>query len=114
MTTLGKYCKAYPLFRLRQFAGWTENAENARKVIKEVNGETVRVARELTDSDYVYLQANFTVTDGIFIDENIVFSNVTPEWIEFCRNVLAQDFSDSEAKQQNESGEPDTGAEDES
>ena len=45
---------------------------------------------------------NFTVTDGIFIDENIIFSDVTPEWIEFCRNVLAQDFSDRGAKQQNE------------
>ena len=29
--------------------------------------------RELTDDDYVYLQGNFTVTDGIFIDENMIF-----------------------------------------
>ena len=106
MTTLGKYCKAYPLFRLRQFAGWSEKAENARKIIKEVDGETMRVARKLTDADYVYLQTNFTVTDGIFIDENIIFSDVTPEWIEFCHNVLAQDFSDRGAKQQNENSEP--------
>lgn len=106
MTTLGKYCKAYPLARLRQFAGWSEKAENARKIFKEVNGEAVTVARELTDADYVYLQTNFTVTDGIFIDENIIFSDVTPEWIEFCRNVLAQDSSSSEAKQQNENDEP--------
>ena len=55
---------------------------------REVDGETVEMARQLTDADYVYLQRNFTVTDGIFIDENIIFSDVTPEWIEYCRSVL--------------------------
>ena len=103
MTTLGKYCRAYPLSRLRQFPGWSEKAENARRVIKEVNGERVEVARELTDVDYVYLHTNFTVTDGIFIDENIIFSDVTPEWIEFCRNVLGQDPS-HDAGKHNENG----------
>ena len=106
MSTLGKYCKAYPMAQLRQFAGWKEKAENARIVRKEVNGEMVTVIRELTDADYVYLQTDFTVTDGIFIDENVIFSDVTPEWIEFCRNVLAQESSDSGAKQQNETDEP--------
>ncbi|MEN3329679.1 MAG: hypothetical protein V7638_4486 [Acidobacteriota bacterium] len=88
MTKLGKFCKAYPLRELRQFPGWKEQAENARTIRKEINGEIVEVPRKLNDSDYVYLQRNFTVTDGIFIDENIIFSDVTPEWIEFCRNVL--------------------------
>jgi hypothetical protein len=106
MTTLGKYCKAYPLARLREFAGWNERAENARSITKEVNGEKVTMARELTDADYVYLQINFTVTDGIFIDENIIFSDVTPEWIEFCRNVLAQDFSHNGEREVQEKDEP--------
>jgi hypothetical protein len=95
MTTLGLYCRAYPLYRLRQFAGWKERTENARKVRREVNGEWVEVARDLKDTDYVYLHTNFTVTDGIFIDENVIFSDVTPEWIEFCRNVLGQDPSNN-------------------
>lgn len=56
--------------------------------MQEVNGEIVQVPRDLADEDYVYLQRNFTVTDGIFIDENVIFDEVTPEWIEFCRNVL--------------------------
>jgi hypothetical protein len=90
MTIIGKYCKAYKLSRLRQFSGWNERAENARRITKEVNGETVEVARELTDDDYVYLHHDFTVTDGIFIDENIIFDDVTPAWIEFCRDVLGQ------------------------
>ena len=100
MTTLGVYCRAYALSRLRQFPGWTERAENARRITKEVNGELVELPRELTDADYVYLHTNFTVTDGIFIDENIIFNDVTPEWIEFCRNVLGQDPTSNGPKRQ--------------
>ena len=96
MPILGKFCKAYPLHLLRQFAGWQEKAENARTIRKIIEGQTVEVPRELTGSDYVYLQRNFTVTDGIFIDENIIFSDVTPDWIEFCRNVLADGVPASE------------------
>lgn len=96
MTKLGKYCRAFPLSQFRQFAGWSERSENARRITKEVNGEMVEVARELTDANYVYLHTNFTVTDGIFIDENIIFSDVTPEWIEFCRSVFGPDFSNGE------------------
>ena len=88
MSILGKYCRAYQLQRFRQFPGWTERPENARTIRREVNGETVEEARKLNDADYVYLQRNFTVTDGIFIDENIIFNAVTVEWIEYCRSVL--------------------------
>ena len=88
MTILGKYCKGFPLRQLRQFPGWYEEAQNARLVTAEVAGEVVETPRKLADGDYVYVQRNLTVTDGIFIDQNIIFSNVTPEWIEFCRNVL--------------------------
>ena len=95
MTILGKYCKAYPLYQLRQFPGWTEKPDNARIVRREVNGKTVEVARQLTDAHYVYLQTNFTVTDGIFVDENVIFSDVTPEWIAYCCSVLGLGCHDS-------------------
>lgn len=88
MAIIGKYCKSYKLSRLRQFPGWTEKSDNARIVKTEVDGETVEVPRELTDDDYLYLHLDYTVTDGIFIDENIIFNDVTPEWIEFCSDVL--------------------------
>jgi hypothetical protein len=88
MTILGKHCRAYPLSLLRGFPGWTEKPENSRIIRIELEGEVVQVPRDLTDEDYVYLQVNFTVTDGIFIDENIIFDDVTPEWITFCRDVL--------------------------
>jgi len=90
MSIIGKYCRSHKLSQLRKFPGWTEKAENARKIRKELNGEIVEATRELADDDYVYLHENFTVTDGIFIDENIIFSDVTPEWVEFCRDVLRQ------------------------
>ncbi|HEY6807132.1 MAG TPA: hypothetical protein VI306_26385 [Pyrinomonadaceae bacterium] len=60
-----------------------------RKDKQQIDGKEVVVQRELTDSDFLYLQENFVVTDDIFIDENIVFDQVTPEWIEFCKNTLA-------------------------
>ena len=104
MTTLGRYSKAYPLGQLRRFSGWTEKPENARRIRKEVDGEIVEEARALTDEDYVYVQRNFTVTDGIFVDENIIFCDVTPEWIEFCQTVLGlgNRIAEPEASHENE------------
>jgi hypothetical protein len=85
---MGKYCKAYPIPRFREYQGWSEKAENVRKEKKVVDGKEVEVARQLTEKDHLYLQENYVVTDGIFIDEHIIFDNVTPEWIEFCKNTL--------------------------
>ena len=70
MKRMGMYCKAYTVSQLRQFAGWIENAQS------------------LSDDDLVYLQENHIVTKDIFIDEDIIFANVTPEWQDFCRGVL--------------------------
>ena len=89
MATMGKYCKAYSLKKLREFSGWTEKAENARKKEEVVDGKKTEIARELTDDTYLYLQENHVVTDGIFKDENIIFDDVTPEWVEYCQKVLA-------------------------
>lgn len=88
MAIMGKYCKAYPIKRLREFSHWTEQTENTRKEKKTINGEEVEVNRGLTDDDFLYLQENYVVTDGIFMDENIIFENVTPEWKDFCQNTL--------------------------
>jgi hypothetical protein len=88
MANMGRYCKAYPVARLREFGGWVENGGNARKVKREIDGAEVEAPRELTDGDHLYLQENYVVTDGIFIDEHIVFADVTPEWKEFTKNVL--------------------------
>lgn len=88
MKKMGEYCKAYPITKFREFSQWTENTNEARKEKKLVNGEEVEVPRELNEDSYLYLQENFMVTDDIFIDQNIIFGRVTPEWIEFCKNTL--------------------------
>lgn len=92
MPTLGKYCKGFPLDLFRRFPDWKENLENARKVTQEIDGDKVEIARELAGSHYLYLQQNFSVTDSIFLDENIIFNEVTPEWIDFCVNELGVKF----------------------
>jgi hypothetical protein len=88
MASMGRYCKAYSLKKLREFAGWTEQADNARKEKQRVDGKEVETRRTLTDDDYVYVQENYVVTDGIFKDENVIFDNVTPAWIEYCQQTL--------------------------
>ena len=88
MGKMGKYCKAYSVGRLREFNQWKENLQNTRKEKKQIDGKEVEVNRELKDDDYLYLQENFVVTDGIFIDDNVIFSDVSPEWMEYCKNTL--------------------------
>lgn len=86
MAQMGKYCKAYPVERLRQFNGWTEKRGKTEK--QEVDGKEVEATRDFNDDDYLFLQENLVVTDGIFMDELIIFDDITPEWTEFCTNQL--------------------------
>ncbi|HEX8174594.1 MAG TPA: hypothetical protein VF543_05690 [Pyrinomonadaceae bacterium] len=88
MNRLGKYCKAYTLDELRKFSGWNE--ELPEKQGAGANGEA-QAEGEADLSDIVFLQEDYTVTTGIFLDENVVFDKVTPEWIEFCRDTLKFD-----------------------
>lgn len=70
MSNMGRYLKAYPVELLRQFPGWAQSA------------------REPAERPYLYLQENYTITQGIFLDEDVVFDRVTPEWTEFCQRTL--------------------------
>lgn len=94
MATMGKYCKAYSLKRLREFSGWAEKAENAKKGKEVIDGKEVETIRELTDDTILYLQENHVVTDGIFKDENVIFDDIAPEWIEYCQEVLKFEIPD--------------------
>lgn len=67
--SLGNYAKAYLLSELRKFNGWREE-------------------HELSDSDVVFLHQDFTVTQLIWPGENVIFDQVTPEWLEFCDREL--------------------------
>lgn len=80
MTQMGRYCKAYPIERLAEFPGWPDR-------LKPAPAEA-SAGQEPAPHDYLYLQENFTVTEGIFLDEGVVFDEVSPECIEFCRATL--------------------------
>jgi hypothetical protein len=100
MSKMGRYCKAYPVERLQDFGGWTGSQQ--REPEKEErpesgNGVSGNGASgdgasghdaQPTENDYLFLQENFTVTKGIFLDEDVVFDDITPQWIDFCKNTL--------------------------
>ena len=89
MAEMGRYCKAYHVRRLREFGGWHPNLASLHPETEVVDGqELTRVRTELQDDDILYVQESLVVTDGIFLDENVVFDAVTPEWEEFCRGPL--------------------------
>ena len=88
MAKMGKYCKAIPLLRLRQFDGWKENARTANEETRHLDDSGSETPPQLTDSDFLFLQSDYTVTRGVFLDENVVFDGVTPEWIKFCTEEL--------------------------
>ena len=78
MSKMGRYCKAYPIAKLHEFGDWAKCYRGPEKVVDSEN----------SDENYLFLQENFTVTKGIFLDEEIVFDNVTSEWEDFCKNTL--------------------------
>jgi hypothetical protein len=86
MGNMGRYCKAYPLKAMRQFAGWHENVQAFRKK-EDATAESANGDRP-DDDHIIYMQENYVVTDGIFIDENVIFDDVTDEWIEFGQKTL--------------------------
>ncbi len=105
MKKMGRYCKAYPITKLRQFDMWVENLQNIRKEIKLVDGKEIEVTRELKDEDFLYIQDNYTVTDGIFLDENVIYDKVSPGWISYCKDVLKFEIPNYEAIATNASEE---------
>lgn len=70
MPEMARYMKAYPVERLREFPEWRQ------------------AAHEPADRPFLYLQDNYSVTGGIFLDEEVVFNQITPQWVEFCTRVL--------------------------
>ena len=82
MPIMGSFCKAYLITQLREFKDWAEKPGNAKEPVED-------------DPDrFVYLQENLTVTEGIFLDEQVIFDQVTEEWEEFCRKNLRFEVPD--------------------
>lgn len=75
MSNLNRYCKAYPIERLRKFPHWPGNLENTGGNAEEQRG-------------FLYLQDSLIVTRDIFANEQIVFDQITDEWKKFCEEEL--------------------------
>lgn len=83
---MGRYCKAYPVTRFREYPKWKEHTANLRPPDDSPSSTTT--PRTLGEDDFYFLQENYTVTDDIFLDQYVVFDDVTPEWVAFCTHVL--------------------------
>lgn len=88
MSRMGKYCKAYPVSSLREFAGWTEKPQGNGEQTEASDQNGAAAADEPNVGDYVYVHDDYTVTGGIFKDEAVIFDAPTPEWVDFCKNQL--------------------------
>lgn len=94
MSKMGRYCKAYPIDRLQAFDGWPEayRREVAKEPPAEVSGNGEphdgTSNSQPAENDYLFVQEDLTVTKGIFLEEDVVFDQVTPQWADFCKNEL--------------------------
>jgi len=96
MTEMGRYCKAYTAADLARLPGWVPRLDQlAPRIVKTEDGaEREEPRHELADDDVLYLQDNYSVTDGIFIDEYIVFPDAGEQWHRACHEILDFDIPD--------------------
>ncbi len=82
MARMGNYCRAYQARDFAAFPGWRPDLAQLRP------GDGGEARAALGDDDLLYLQEDFSVTDGIFADENVVFADAGGEWRAFCTGPL--------------------------
>lgn len=88
MAEMGRYCKAYLVSDLNKYSGWDPDLDNLRQPEPEKPDEEVEKRTQLEDDDILYMQEDLTVTDGIFKDEHVVFTDDSDEWKKFCEETL--------------------------
>jgi ankyrin repeat protein len=83
------YCKAYHLSDMRQFPGWTESQINWKES-NQGGRKNSGAALEDGDSQYeiAFIHDDLTVTQSMWRAENVIFNQISPEWEEFCKNIL--------------------------
>jgi hypothetical protein len=101
MAKLGCYCKAYGADDLRRFPGWEEKAPPLTVMVdpeppaeSSANGDSPDSKAQKEEYSYYYLQENYIVTAGIYLDENVAFDSITEEWKDFCKNQLNFEIPD--------------------
>jgi hypothetical protein len=67
------YCRAYHLHDLQEFSGWKNQLD---------------ADEDLTGDSIVYLWDDLTVVKSPVQSGGVLYQEVTPEWQDFCANVL--------------------------
>lgn len=82
-----EFCKAYYLKAFREFPGWPDGPQPSAQEDSE-NGAGGNGKADAEDDGVAFLHSDLTVTKSMWHDEDVIFDDVTPEWREFCANVL--------------------------
>jgi len=84
-----KYCKAYYLKDLRVFPGWSESRINWKEKNVDNQSDDDNVSEhEFTDDDVVFIHQDHTATRSMYYGEDIIYNEITPEYIDFLENTL--------------------------
>jgi hypothetical protein len=69
-----RFCKAYPAERVLKYQGVAEHLE--------------KHVAALRDRPVVYLHDDFVIRSGVFLEDDIIYSDTTDRWKEFCSTEL--------------------------
>jgi hypothetical protein len=81
-----KYCKAYHLGDLRKYPMWTESRINWKEKKGDNNGDTD--SGPFIDEKIVFIHQDFTVTESMWHDANVIFNGIESSWKEYCADSL--------------------------
>lgn len=81
-----KYCKAYYLKDLRTFPGWAESRINWK--VTNQTKQDLPDHGQLVDEKVVFIHQDFTVTESMWHNENVIFNQVSESWRDFCQQAL--------------------------
>jgi len=80
-----QYCKAYHLGSLRKYPAWNETRVNWKKNMGKNNDEEESL---FNDEKIVFIHHDYTVTESVWHNENVIFNQPDSEWEEFCATSL--------------------------
>jgi len=83
-----KYCKAYRLGLLRRYSGWSESPIDRTTKKRSENGDRTGNDGQFTDDTIVFIHQDFTVTEFIWHNENVIFDRLDSGWHDFCTKDL--------------------------
>jgi len=90
-----KYCKGYQLGSLRKYPAWKEDRVNSKQDTQDAKGagrfdpsNNVYADGSLTDDKIVFIHQDYSVTESIWHNENVLFAGADSAWKEFCTAIL--------------------------